>query len=104
MREHPAVGDEKQAKIKLARMEIKRKMDEFMKLQLQKKRFADGNMSRTAFNNLEVFSDIIGVSVGLLHRFNVIRIALALCEKKGCYFHIHNTLFEIFIFYPKIQL
>ena len=83
VREHPAVGDEKQAKIKLAREEMKRKFDEFMKLQLQKKRFAEGNMSRTAFNNLEVFSEITGISVGLLHRFNILRIALASSIKKG---------------------
>ena len=84
VREHPAVGPRKQAKIKKAAEDIKKKFDDNLGLQMQKKRMSDGNMSRTAFNNLEFFSETVGISVELLSRFNVIRIALAESTKKGC--------------------
>ena len=57
-------------------------LDQRLGLQLGLKRYADGNMARKAFQNLDIFSEITGISVELLERFNIIRIALASNFKK----------------------
>ena len=82
VREFPAYGPVKQARIQLAHERIKKKLDDQLGLQLVKKRMADGNMGRVAFENLQIFSDATGISVALLSRFNIIRIALASTLKK----------------------
>ena len=87
VRQFPAQGEVKQAKIKLAYERIMKKFDE-LGLHITKKRLADGNMARTAFQNLQFFSDTTGISVGLLHRFNIIRICLVSTLKKGCLYDL----------------
>ena len=82
VKEYRPYGKRKNDKIKVELAKIKEELDNSLHLQLQKKHMADGNMARTAFNNLEVFSQILRISVELLHMFNVIRIALASSLKK----------------------
>ena len=91
VKEYYARGEAKQARVKAADEEIKAKFDE-LGLQLKLKRFADGNMSRTAFQNLEFFSEAVGISTELLKRFNVIRIALASTLKKVGYKCVFSNL------------
>ena len=101
VKEHPAVGPVKQAKIKLASERIKKQFDENLGLQIQKKKMADGNMSRTAFRNIDFFSQTVGISRDLLWRFNVIRIALASCIKKGCDTNVFFFLLKALKTFPK---
>ena len=96
VRQHPAVGPRKQAKIKAALDRIKDQFDQ-LGLQMKLKRMADGNMARVAFENLEFFSEVTGISIGLLQRFNVIRIALASTLKKVFeYFVILSNFCTVF--------
>ena len=94
VKQHPARGARKQAKIKAAMDRIKDQFDQ-LGLQLKLKRYADGNMARVAFENLEFFSEVTGISVGLLHRFNVIRIALASSLKKVVYYIVLTLIFSL---------
>ena len=96
---YPAYGERKQAKIQKALDEIYDKFKE-LGLQLQKKRMADGNSARTAFNNLEFFSETTGISVELLSMFNIVRICLASTLKKGCLYNL-ILWFTVFEKYPK---
>ena len=96
VKQYKARGERKRAKIDRAHARIYDQLDQRLGLQLGLKRYADGNMARKAFENLDIFSEITGISVELLERFNVIRIALASNLKK-----VHFLLSQCLENHPK---
>ena len=91
VKEFPARGPVKQAKIKLAAERIKKNFDELGMNMFDKRRAGsnpDGNSARIAFRNTAFFAQNVGLSETLIWRFNVIRIALASTKQKGSIFSI----------------
>ena len=90
VKEFPARGAVKQAKIKLALERINKNFDELGLNMFDKRRAGqnpDGNSSRIAFKNTAFFADQVGLSEELIWRFNVVRIALATTEQKESIFN-----------------
>ena len=79
VREFPAYGPVKHAKIDLAEAHMITLFKELLNLDVNQPRDGgkgssnDGNTARTAFENPEIFSYITGISVELIMRFNIIR-------------------------------
>ena len=83
------LGEVNQAKVKLAMSRIIKNYDDDKGLQLFKPRDGgkgssnDGNTARRVLEDEEYLSKQTGISVNLIHRLNIIRIALTCTKKKN---------------------
>ena len=100
VREFPAYGPVKHAKIDLAEAHMITLFKELLNLDVNQPRDGgkgssnDGNTARTAFDNPEIFSYITGISVELIKRFDIIRYWFFLSMSSSCS-HIYIFLFRV---------